>query len=255
MPSKRGASKTEKNKKSSSKKNIDKKSNHNEKEEEIEDFYDSAEFANSEDNYKSEESEESEESKEPISGGDSEEPETQENELGDDDATHELDVDDEKDPNEDDKYDPIDGVEEVEDSDEEIEKEDDDEQAAEDEVVEGEVEDEADIPAEAKTCYLKKLNKDFIVLDEDDSNIYGKIEHKKVADEDRITDDVMTYYEMVRIIGTRAQQFNFGSQPLVKGLEGLHPAKMAYLELLAKMTPFIIRRLFAWKKIRGLAHR
>lgn len=177
-----------------------------------------------------------------MTGGSVSENQDSENELGQDDTTHDLDVDDEKDPNEEDKYDPVDGTDEVEDPDEEIEEEE-----IEEEEIEG-AEDLAETPGETKACYIKKLNKDFIVLDDDDSNIYGKIEHKKISDEDRITDPSMTYYEMVRIIGTRAQQFNFGAQPLVKGLDGLHPAKMAYLELSAKMTPFIIRRLLPSKK-------
>lgn len=95
---------------------------------------------------------------------------------------------------------------------------------------------------ETGQCYMKNLDKDFIVLDDDDSNMYSKMEFKKVDASDRITDPVMTYYEMVRIIGTRAQQFNFGAEPLVKGLDQLHPAKMAYVELKAHMTPYIIRR-------------
>lgn len=101
---------------------------------------------------------------------------------------------------------------------------------------------------ESKVCYMKNLDKDFIVLDEDDSNMYGKLEYKWVAPEDRESDPIMTYYEMVRIIGTRAQQFNFGALPLVKGVDGLHPAKMAYLELIAKMTPYIIRRRLPGKR-------
>lgn len=99
-----------------------------------------------------------------------------------------------------------------------------------------------------KVCYAKNLNKDFIVLDEDDSNIYEKMEYVKIDNEFRITDPVMTYYEMVRVLGTRAQQFNLGSEPLVKGIEHLHPAKMAYIELITKMTPYIIRRHLPGKK-------
>lgn len=240
MPSKRGSSKA----KTVTSKSINKKKKNDfidDREEEIEEFDASEEFRNSEDGYNSENS---------TTGGDSaSENQESENELGPDETTHELDVDDEKDPNEEDKYDPIDGAEEVEDPDEEIEKEEVEE--VEEEIAEEDAIDEdleAEKSGESKTCYLKKLNKDFIILDEDDSNIYGKIEQKKISDEDRVTDSVLTYYEMVRIIGTRAQQFNFGARPLVKGLDGLHPAKMAYLELVAKMTPFIVRRFLPGKK-------
>ena len=217
---------------------------------------DNEDIYNSEEDYVPE-SEESEISEEHTSqsGGETE------NELGDDSATLDIDPDDEQDidSNEDDKYDPVNEMEETEDPNEES---DIAEETAENEAVdENENEDEAgsevekdmgeddkEFTADAKKCHLKNLNKDFIVLDEDDSHMYGKMEYKKITDENRECDAIMTYYEMVRIIGTRAQQFNFGAEPLVKGIEGLHPAKMAYLELISKMTPFIIRRHLPGKK-------
>lgn len=197
------------------------------------------EFQNSEDEYQSQ------------SGGETED---SENELGTDSATIDVDPDDEEDPNEDDKYDPVNESEELEDPDDENVEEIIEEEGEENEEGEGEgeregaAEENEEYVGEAKACHLKNLNKDFIVLDEDDSNLYSKMNYKKIADKDRESDPIMTYYEMVRIIGTRAQQFNFGAEPLVKGLEGLHPAKMAYLELVAKMTPFIIRRHFPAKR-------
>ena len=249
MPSKRGSktsnaskytSKNEKSKKkekiSHTKNNYDdndndndnnnNNNNNNNDEYDSNEDYDTDEFQNSEDDYVSQ------------SGGDSDEG---------GDSTIDLDPDDEEyaDLNEDETYDPVTEFPESVDSDEEIEKEVEEDE----EIDEAELEEEAaaeeeneELLGEAKPCHMKNLNKDFIVLDEDDSNIYGKMEYKKIADQDRISDPIMTYYEMVRIIGTRAQQFNFGAEPLVKGLEGLHPAKMAYLELIAKMTPFIVRR-------------
>jgi DNA-directed RNA polymerase subunit K/omega len=101
---------------------------------------------------------------------------------------------------------------------------------------------------ESKVCYMKNLDKDFVVLDEDDSNMYAKMEYKKIPQEERISDPILTYYELVRIIGTRAQQFNFGAVPLVKNLGQMHPAKMAYVELRLKLTPYIIRRHLPGKK-------
>lgn len=192
------------------------------------------EFQNSEDEYASQ------------SGGESE---VSENELDSDSSTLDIDPDDEVDLNEDDKYDPVNEGEEVEDTDEEIEENEAAEEEVEEEMNIGEEGEEGeDFETGTKPCHMKNLNKDFIVLDEDDSSLYSKMEYKKIADEDRETDPVMTYYEMVRIIGTRAQQFNFGAEPLVKGLDGLHPARMAYLELVAKMTPYIIRRHLPSKK-------
>ena len=70
----------------------------------------------------------------------------------------------------------------------------------------------------------------------------------KIPNQDRATDAILTYYEMVRIIGTRAQQFNFGAPPLVIGIDELHPAQMAYIELISYMIPFIVRRPLPGKR-------
>ena len=207
-------------------------------------------FQNSEDEYAAQ----SESDEESQSGGEAPDVDP-ESELDNDNSNLDIDPDDEKDPIEDDKYDPVNETEEdLEDPDEETDIDED----VVDEGDEGEVEEVVEAEgegaegegfvAEARQCHLKNLNKDFIVLDEDDSNIYGKMESKKIPKEERISDPVMTYYELVRIIGTRAQQFNLGAEPLVKGIEHLHPAKMAYVELISKMTPYIIRRHLPGKR-------
>ena len=238
MSSKRGSksSKISKSKTETKKnKNKKKKEDFSEKEDEVE------EFCNSEEEYCS------------MSGGETDTEAS--TELGPDTTTHDLDLD-EGEPNEDDKFNPVEDTEELEDPDEEkveveeVEEEKGEEplEAADEEAI-AENEEGETFTGEAKACYLKNLNKDFIVvMDEDDSSMYGKMEYTKIPDDERESDPILTYYEIVRIIGTRAQQFNFGAQPLVKGLEGLHPAKMAYLELIAKMTPFIIRRHLPGKK-------
>lgn len=178
-------------------------------------------------------------------------------ELGEDNYSFEIDPDHEQeyDENRDETYDPVTEMEEVPDPDIETEVE---EEKIVDEEIEEEIEEELEELEEeitgeeragvARVCHMKNLDKDFIVLDEDDSSMYGTMEYKRVPDEERQTVPIMTYYEMVRIIGTRGQQFNFGAKPLVDGVEQLHPAKMAYVELMAKMTPFIIRRHLPGKK-------
>jgi DNA-directed RNA polymerase subunit K/omega len=237
MSSKRG-SRTSKKNKSTHTKNISSKSppkKHYVSDDDIEEFIESEEISQS--------------------GGDTE------NESDTDNTTFDTDPDDEEHPGEEDKYDPINDIDEPEDPDEEsdagkeTEEEEDEGEEIDKDVDEKEGDDgefvgEEDgyTAPESKTCHMKNLNKDFIVLDEDDSNMYGKMEYKRIADVDRESDNIMTYYEMVRIIGTRAQQFNFGAEPLVRGLDGMHPAKMAYIELVAKMIPFIIRRHLPGKK-------
>lgn len=108
--------------------------------------------------------------------------------------------------------------------------------------------DDEQLNIKSKICHVKNLNEEVFVLDDDDSKFYEKMKYKKIAPENRISDPVMTLYEMVRIIGTRAQQINFGAKPLIMGMDDMHPAKIAYVELMEKMTPFIIRRHLPGKK-------
>lgn len=231
----------------SKKKIIDKKQTGNKKKSQYEYNDDEDEiFMNSED--------------EKQSGGLTEE-EKEIDELDSDSDHLDADPDDEDDPNGDGEYDPHDEAEELEDPDKENDNEDEaaDENADEageegENEGEGEAEGEAGeegedgaYTGEAKVCHMKNLDKDFIVLDEDDSSMYGKMEYKKVAKEDRQSDAIMTYYEMVRVIGTRAQQFNFEAPPLVTGIDNLPAAQMAYIELITKQTPYIIRRYLPGK--------
>ncbi|AGF85516.1 polymerase Rpb6 [Moumouvirus goulette] len=168
--------------------------------------------------------------------------------LDDDSATLDIDPDDEADidVDGDEKYDPIQEIDEPVDDDQGSEL---DEHGI-DEVDPDSVDATEFANENNKRCHLKNLakDKDYIALDDDDSNLYGKMEFKRIPDEERETDPIMTYYEMVRILGTRAQQFNYSAKPLVQGVSDLHPAKMAYVELMAKMTPFIIRRNLPGKK-------
>jgi len=224
--------------------------------EENSDYDDVEEFQNSEEEYA--ESEESElNSDDDQFGGDSIDGEyPKANELDTDSTSLEIDPDDEQDQddNEDDQYDPINESEELEDPDQETDIEDEIEEKEMDEEMEEmdeapELEDDQeDFAQDSRQCHMKNLNKDFIILDEDDSSMYGSMEWKKVPDEERESDNILTYYEMVRIIGTRAQQFSLGARPLVQGIDNLHPAKMAYVELISKMTPFIVQRFLPGKK-------
>jgi DNA-directed RNA polymerase subunit K/omega len=183
--------------------------------------------------------------------------------LGDDENTIEDDVDDEFIDGEDDEaveddgiYDPINEADENEDADEDIGE--DDEYAYDEEETgteageegEGEIEDEegegAGEPDEegagSKVCHYKSLNDDFIVISEDDSKTYGALKPRKIPDEERISGDIMTYYEMVAVIGIREQQLKHRAPPLIKGIEGMHPAHIAYIELLMRATPHVISR-------------
>jgi DNA-directed RNA polymerase subunit K/omega len=58
----------------------------------------------------------------------------------------------------------------------------------------------------------------------------------------RITFPMMTKYEYVRIVGTRAKQIALGSKKFIKNTDGLEPKKVAILELRNKICPFKIKR-------------
>jgi len=64
----------------------------------------------------------------------------------------------------------------------------------------------------------------------------------QVPDNERITLSKLTKYEMVRVLGIRAQQISVGAKTLVKNIEGKSPIEIAIYELKNKMTPFKIRR-------------
>lgn len=64
----------------------------------------------------------------------------------------------------------------------------------------------------------------------------------RVPDDERITLNKLTKYEMVRILGIRAQQIASNAPTLVKNIEGKSPVQIAIFELQNKMMPFIIRR-------------
>lgn len=77
---------------------------------------------------------------------------------------------------------------------------------------------------------------------DDDETFYGKMQWRRVDDSDRVSEPYLTYYEIVRILGERSQQLNFGATPLIKGTEKLTNTRIAYMELKLKMTPYIIQR-------------
>jgi len=63
-----------------------------------------------------------------------------------------------------------------------------------------------------------------------------------VDNDDRITDNYMTTYEKVRIIGIRTKQIAMGAKVMIKYTGKPSALELAKLELENKMTPFIIKR-------------
>lgn len=180
------------------------------------------------------------------------------NDQIDDNEHLDLDSDEEKgyDSEGDEEYDPVNDETLVDDDAPKSDNENDDYDEEVDEDSENDndnndddyIDNDEDNEPLSKTCHATNLNKEFITLDEDDSNMYAKIDFIQIKNEDRITDPQMTYYEMVRILGVRAQQINYGAIPLVKGVENLTSPQKAYIELVSKMTPMRIRRHLPGKK-------
>lgn len=200
--------------------------------EDSEEYSDGSEFQNSEDGYDSESVEKSYDDT-------------------DDSTNLEPDPDDDRDPNDDDKFDPVTEMPEPTDDEEEDENEEGegDEEEEEDDDEEEDTDDDL-IPKKEKrssVCYQKDLNNPE-VLAFDQSKIFAEREYDRVPDNERITSNIMTIYEIVRVLGVRAQQFNLGAKPLIQGVDHLPPPKMAYIELMSKQTPFIIRRYMPQKK-------
>lgn len=172
------------------------------------------------------------------SGGEDDEELSGEEEEDADEEDQDVDEEDQDDVEQDDA-----DVEEEVIDDEEVEDDD-----ADAEIGNDEDRDDNDYSVESKVCHAKNLKKDIIALDDEDSTVYANLQWTKVPDEDRITGDIMTYYELVRILGTRGQMINLGAQPLIETDADVSPVQTAYLELLAGLTPFIIRRPLANKK-------
>ena len=101
-------------------------------------------------------------------------------------------------------------------------------------------EEEGDYPKRVK-CHLKDFDETSVIA-EDDSIVYSKLEYKQVPKEERQTRPTMTYYELTRILGNRAEQIKKGAPVLVKGIDHLTEMQQAYIELLEKKNIFKIRR-------------
>ena len=150
------------------------------------------------------------------------------------DTESDTDTDSEVDPTEDIVPDE-EGVIDEEDDDN-GEKDYDDYVEGDDEEGEGDVGSNADLKenVDEVECYFEYDN----VIDE-----YEELgPPTQVPDDERITLSKLTKYEMVRVLGIRAQQISVGAKTLVKNIEGKSPVEIAIYELKNKMTPFKIRR-------------
>jgi DNA-directed RNA polymerase subunit K/omega len=114
-----------------------------------------------------------------------------------------------------------------------------------DEDVDDDVDDEEDEEVnENEECDIQDAIEDDITFFDDNNNM--EIEHKSnikyVTNENRISANRLTKYEMVRILGERTKQLTMGAKPLVKNYEDLTYDKIAEEEFMRNMIPFKIVR-------------
>lgn len=86
-------------------------------------------------------------------------------------------------------------------------------------------------------------NEDDLIIDDGKAiEISSEKEPLYVSKENRISNNRLTKYEFVRILGERTNQLTMGAKPLIKNIIGLSYDKIAEEELLLNMIPFKIKR-------------
>ena len=98
---------------------------------------------------------------------------------------------------------------------------------------------------DSDNCMINNMveeDEDFFENDNDEN--YDNYEEKKkvVNPEDRISKNLLTNYELVRVLGERQKQLTLGAKPLVKNYGDLSYDEISILELKNGMLPFKIRR-------------
>ena len=147
---------------------------------------------------------------------------------------YKSDVEDNDNENENDIIDNNEDDDEIFDDDDDDENNDDDEDEDDDENDNNEEEYDQDtnIDDEQKEEFISSL--DYITVQKtNESYLYG---------EDRISNNRLTKYELVRILGERTKQLTMGAKPLIKNHTEFSYKEIAIQELLTNMTPFKIKR-------------
>ena len=83
---------------------------------------------------------------------------------------------------------------------------------------------------------------DIFLDDGKEIEITSEKEALYVSKENRVSNNRLTKFELVRILGERTNQLTMGAKPLVKNINGLSYEKIAEAELLLNMLPFKIKR-------------
>ncbi len=83
---------------------------------------------------------------------------------------------------------------------------------------------------------------DDLVFDDDDDDIDNDVNSIYINGDDRITGNVLTKYERVRILAERSKQLMLGAKPMLKFTENIHPKDIARLELERGVIPYKVHR-------------
>ncbi len=98
--------------------------------------------------------------------------------------------------------------------------------------------------SEVTNCNIENMikNDDLFFDNEKSIEIDEKKIKKLINAENRISKNLLTKYELVRIIGERTKQLKMGAKPLVKNYTGLSYEEISKEEIKNNMIPFKIKR-------------
>jgi len=98
--------------------------------------------------------------------------------------------------------------------------------------------------SEVTNCNIENMikNDDLFFDNERSIEIDEKKIKKLINTENRISKNLLTKYELVRIIGERTKQLKMGAKPLVKNYTGLSYEEISKQEIKNNMIPFKIKR-------------
>ena len=142
-------------------------------------------------------------------------------------------------------------IEDIEDdvvSDEEVEEVDDEEVEEVEEVdeVDDDIDDGEGYSGKKKDFKFKQGNT--LIIDDDDIIPEYQTGEVIIPDDERMSDPVLYYYEMVAIIGTRAQQLANSAPPMIK-INAKDVFTIALAELRERVIPYKIKRYLPGNRV------
>lgn len=108
---------------------------------------------------------------------------------------------------------------------------------------EDEIKDNDDLYPTDNECLIEKIFDDDDDIDNfENSELDNEKEKELLTNNERISSNRLSKYEMVRILGERTKQLTMGAKALLKNYESLTYDKIAEEELKLNMIPFKIKR-------------